>query len=481
MHGELNKILNKKLQRKREEQDNQDEKCFGYDFVESLKSCSKKRDIDKGIRIHSYVLKKGLLEKIPHLVCALINMYAKCGMLAKAHDVLEESCFQNVFCWNALIGGYAHHGQAHDAVSCYEQMQSEGLFPDEVTLTCILKACGRLGAIDKGKQLHGKIMNRNLLKKDVVLGNALVDMYIKCGAFSEANELLEELPIRDVASWNSVIGGYGQDIQGHKALDCFERMQNDGLSPDAITFICVLKTMRSIEKGRRMHEEIVRRGLLEMDNIMLGNVLVDMYAKCGALIDAQKVLKELPVRDIVSWNALIAGYAQQGKCHETLACFEQMKSEGLSPDSITLVCILKACGSIKAIDMGIQVHDEVMARGLLQNNIVLGNALLDMYAKCGELTKAQEVLEQLPIRDVVSWNVLIAGYAQDNQGHEVLKCFERMQTEGHFPDPVTFICVLKACGSTGAIGKGKQIHDLIISRHMLQKDIKLGTVLVDMY
>jgi pentatricopeptide repeat protein len=193
----------------------------------------------------------------------------------------------------------------------------------------------------------------------------------------------------------------------------------------------------------------VSGGLLEKD-VVLGTSLVDMYVKCGMLEKAQMVLKDLHIRNVTSWNALIAGYAQQGQGNEALTCFEYMQSKGaLSPDVVTYTCALKACGGVGAIDKGKQIHDEILFRKFLEKDTTLGNALVDMYAKCGALAKAQEVLEELPIRNVISWNALISGYAQGGQGLESLNCFQCMQSDGLAPDEVTFQCVLRACTHAG--------------------------------
>ena len=146
---------------------------------------------------------------------------------------------------------------------------------------------------------------------------------------------------------------------------------------------------------------------------MLGNALIDMYAKCGVVGKAQEVLRELHVRDIISWNALITGYAQYDQCNEVWSCFKQMQREGISADAVTLICILKVCGNTGDIDKGEVVHHEIMDENWLDKDIVIGNALVDMYIKCGVLAKAQNVFEILPARDVVSWNALISGYAEN--------------------------------------------------------------------
>ena len=229
--------------------------------------------------------------------------------------------------------------------------------------------------------------------------------------------VFEILLVQDVISWNTLISGYIQAGQCSEALDCMQRIYCECLSPDSVTFICILKacgTIGGTNKGKQIHDKIRRRGLLEKD-ITLGNALLDMYTRCGMLSRAQKVLEELSVRDVVCWSALITGYAQQGQGYMALNCFDWMQREGLSPNEVTLSCFLKACGSMGAIEKGEQIHAEIANNGLLEKNIVLATALVDMYAKCGALSKARKVHNELPVRTVASWNALIAGYAQEGQ------------------------------------------------------------------
>ena len=448
-----------------------------------LKACTVRKALDEGCRIHAHIVKKGLLEKSPYLGSSLISMYAKCGVLSKAKEVLENLPIRNVVSWSALISGYARDDQGHEAMNCFEQMRKEGLSPDAITFTCILKSCGEIGDVDKGKQIHEEISKSGLLEKDIMLGTALVDMYAKCGVPIKAQNVLENLPFRNTVSWNALIAGYAQRGQCNEALNCYEQMQREGLSPNAITFTCTLQacgSSRAINVGKKIHEEIMSRGLLKED-IVLGNALLDMYAKCGMIVEAEHVFNKLPYRNVVSWSTLIAEYTEYGQYQEALNCFEGMQSEGLSPNSVTYICMLKVCGRMEALQKGEQIHKEIVNKGLLKNNIVLGNALLDMYAKCGMLAKAQEVIEELPLRNVVSWSALIAGYAQQEQDHEAFNCLEWMKREGLSPNAVTLTCILKACANIGAIDKGKQIHDEVVKGGLLDKDVMIGNALVDMY
>ena len=412
----------------------------------------------------------------------LANMYAEHGFLERAQSLFDGMPSWALSSWNSLIVQFAKGGEGLEALVCFQQMQEEGISPDAVTLVCVLKACGNTRAVNKGQEIYAKIVKEGLLENNRIVGNALVDMYGKCGLLEKAREVFEDLPVQDVFSWTTLIAGYAQCGYGQEALNCYEEMQLKGISPNSVTFSCVLKAcgiVKAAEKGHEIHANIIKDGLLTKD-IVLGNALVDMYAKCGNLSKAQEVFDILPKRDVVSWNALIAGYAQYGHCNEVFQCFDQMRREGLSPSAVTLSCVLKACGSIQSAEKGESIHAYIKD-DLLCNDVLVGTALVDMYSKCGMLSKAEGAFHDLRIPSRASWNALIAGYAQHGEGEDALHCFEKMQHAGFVPDKVTFLCTLQACGHTGAPGKGQEIHARMITEGFMGEDIAVGTTLVDMY
>ncbi|KAI5081243.1 hypothetical protein GOP47_0004426 [Adiantum capillus-veneris] len=448
-----------------------------------LKTCSMTQNVDMGKQLHVEIVNRGLLENNVVLGTALVDMYAKCGVLAIAQQTLNELSVRNAATWSTLIGGYTRQGQGKEALNSYEQMRSERVSPDAITYACTLKACGIAGAFQKGKQIHDEIVAQGLLENNVVLGNALVDMYVKCGKLSKAQELLDNLPTHNAVSWNILITGYAQRGLACEALDCYKQMQSEGFCPDAITYACTLKAcgiMGAVDLGIDIHKKIVNNLCLGQ-NIMLGASLIDMYAKCSLLLKAAQVLYELHGRDVVSWNALIAGHVQQGKGKEALQFYEQMKIEGVFPDAITYASVLKACGITQNAHKGKQIHGEIVNQGPLHENVMLGNALVNMYAKCGLLSNAQQLLDKLCTRDVVSWNALIAGFAQNGQGEEALRCYERMQRAGHSPDAITYACILRACSISKEIIRGKRLHQEVINEGLLKANDVLGNALVDMY
>ncbi|KAH7298299.1 hypothetical protein KP509_25G036300 [Ceratopteris richardii] len=427
-----------------------------FEVVALLKNYAKMKDKESGCSLHSQITGNAFVEHNILVGTALVNMYAKCGMLKKAQEVFNSFATPDVVLWNALISGYAQQGHGFEALGCFEQMKGQkGVFPDEITFACSLKACGIVKDVGKGEAIHSEVDKEGLVKGSQLVGNALIDMYAKCGSLVKAQQVFDSLPIQDLVSWNALISGYVQNERGEDALSCFEQMLQKELSPNAVTFACVLKACGSIGgrfRGQEIHCMIEKTGFLRKDQLVC-NALIDMYGKVGMLVKSQQLFIDLQTRDIISWNALITGYVHQNRGEEAIEFFEQMRRHGLTPSAVTFTCCLKACGSIGATEKTREVHAYLENSGLLKKSQVVGNALVDVYAKCGVVAKAQEVFDLLPSHNVVSWNSLITGYAYLGSMEAVIMNLNRMRGEGCEPNLVTFHIVLNACRHAGLVDK----------------------------
>ncbi|KAH7426112.1 hypothetical protein KP509_11G085300 [Ceratopteris richardii] len=413
---------------------------------------------------------------------ALICAYSRCGLIAKAEEVFTNLRIRNLGSWNSIMTAYSQHQYGDKVLHCLKTMESEGISPDAYSLCCSLKACRIIGAADEGRRLHASLEKLNFLKGDIVLGNALIDMYTQLGLMEEAQHVFDKLPEHDRISWNSLMTGYVNIEFGEKALECYRDMKIQGINPDTVSFLCGLKACicsSLSEKGQEIHAEIIKWGLER--GLLLGSKLVDMYANCGLTKRSEEVFDMLEVRDVVSWNALISGYCNHECGEKALVYIEKMKMEGFSPNVVTYICGFKACANMGALDVGEKFHDEIARRGLLEKHPAVGNALIDMYSKCNSLKKAQEVLLKLQNRDIVSWNALITGFVQHGCGKEALSCFEKLRQEGLLPDGTTYACALKACGMVAMVEIGKKIHNEVVTRGLLRKDLHISSSLVDMY
>ncbi|MCO5550534.1 hypothetical protein L7F22_004021 [Adiantum nelumboides] len=426
-------------------------------IVAKLKACAKVKDVATGSKIHSLCVNRGLLRTNIFVGNALIHLYAKCGRLQKAQEVFDSLPSPDIISWNVLLAGYVQHDRDNNAIDCFRSMELQGVACDPFTYSCILKACGHSRDIELGKHIHMDIERKGFLQTSTLVGNALIDMYVKCCLLLHAHEVFDMLPVRNVVSWTSLIAGYLQQEQTMEALHLFEQMQSQGVSPDAVAVVCCLKACGSIaakRKGQELHAYAKSKGFLA-SNLLVGTALVDMYVKCGMLAEAQEVFNYMQARNIVSWNSLIAGFAQHKSGEVALKCYERMKLECVFPDAASFTCSLKACGGVGAIEKGRELHTIMNYQGLLETSQLAGNALVDMYAKGGMLKRALRVFNELPVRNIVSWNALITGYARLGEVLEVCCIFDRMMSEGIVANPVTCLCVLSACSRSGLVDKGQ--------------------------
>ena len=235
--------------------------------------------------------------------------------------------------WTSVILENIECGNLQHALRLYEEMRGNCIDPSSFTLVGVLKACGSLGNPERGREIYEEVVDKGLIKVDdesggaVVVVNTLISMYTKCGELAKAEQVLEELPVRDVVSWTTLLKGYAQNGQNHEALKCFESMRSEGLSPDSIAFISLLKACENEDKDKLIHDSSVGRSFLEK-NIDRSSALVDKYAKCD-IIGKLQVVEKLPVQHVSFWNALGSGYSQQqGKCSETWNCGKRTNEYG---------------------------------------------------------------------------------------------------------------------------------------------------------
>ncbi|XP_057832150.2 pentatricopeptide repeat-containing protein At3g12770-like [Cryptomeria japonica] len=447
-------------------------------FASILPACAKMGALVQGMDIHQSITEGGFLSDIV-VASALVDMYAKCGSIDKARKFFDRMPQRNVISWNAMIAGYAQNGYLEKALETFKQMQLAAVKPDSTTFASILPICAKMGALEQGIDIHQSIKDRGILS-DVVVATALVDMYAKCGSIDKACELFDKMPKRDVISWTAMIAGYVQNGFVEKALETFKQMQLEGVKSNSTTFASILPAcakMGALQQGMEIHRSIMEGGVFS--DVIVGNALVDMYAKCGNIDKAWGLFDKIPQRNLVTWNAMIAGYAQSGLVEKALETFKQMQLAGVKPDSTTVTTILPACGKMGALEQGMDIHQSTMEEGFL-SDIMVGNALLDMYAKCGSIDKARELFDKMSQRDVISWNAMIAGYAQNGFCEDALKIFKLMKHSRTFPDIVSFACVLYACSHAGLVDEGCTYFNHMSNPYCITPTINHYVCMVDL-
>ncbi|KAJ7298134.1 hypothetical protein O6H91_Y015400 [Diphasiastrum complanatum] len=431
-----------------------------YVFYCLLKGCTRKKDLATGRRVRCLIVNSKYGTKTL-LGNHLIHMFSSGGSLLEALHEFRRFAEADVHMWSAIISAHAKHGKGEQAIDLYNEMCCcTNVVADSHTYVAVLNGCASIGALTQGRLVHSHILESGL-ELDPFVGSSLVDMYSKCGSLDEARQVFLQLRVRDVVCWTSIIDACAKEGYGEEALHLFEQMQKEGVEPNKVTLLCVLKACNSIEglqRGMLIHEQISSRRW--DSDTELGNALIDMYAKCGNLPRAFGVFLKLPSRNVVSWTTMITGLAQKKHGQAAFQLFAQMQEEGVEPNKVTFVGLLKACCSMGALDQGKLIHAQLVTKGL-DTDLVIGNILIDMYARCGSINNAWKIFLELPERDIVSWNAMINACAQQGHGKEALYLFEQMKEQSVQPDKITFLSLLCACSHTGLIGEGFHLFDLM--------------------
>ena len=367
-------------------------------------------------------------------------------------------------------------GHMDDSMEVLEWMIEHGIKPDAQLYVCLLKSCTDLAV---GKYIHTHII-KTQTKWDIYLENSLLNMYAKCGSMNDARTVFDSIHSRDVVSWNTMITGYGKNGNVKEAIELFNQMQQSGVQPSHVTYTVALSAcadLVSLSLGKGIHSQINQSGI-EWTTEMR-NSLLNMYAKCGSLGDARTVFDSIHSRDVISWNAMIAGYGKNGNAKESLELFNQMQQSRVQPDHFTYTVALSACADLVSLSLGKEIHSQIDQSGI-EWTTEMKNSLLNMYAKCGSMDDARTVFDSIHSRSVVSWNAMITGYGQNRNTKEALELFKQMQQSGVQPNYVTYTVALSACADLVALSLGKEIHSQI-NQSGIEWTTEMKNSLLNMY
>lgn len=419
-----------------------------------LQQCKTPRDLHQ---VHAHLIKTRLISN-PSIADNVLESAAL--VLANSMDY-AVSIFSKIeepdtSACNVMIRGFTSHQSPDRALALFEKMCKDSVRPNEFTFPCVLKACSRLEALGEGEQIHAQILKLGFRSEGFV-GNALIHMYGRCGAIKVAGELFDRMTDRGFLAWNSMFAGYSKTGNWTDVTKLFRQMLESGVQFNEVAMISVLTAcarLADFELGKQVGDYIEANGLRR--NTTLITCLVDMYAKCGHLDLARRLFDQMDQKDVVAWTAMISGYSQARKCKEAFDLFHQMQATGVDPNEVTMVSVLSSCGVLGALETGKWLHLFMLKKGM-NLTVTLGTALVDFYAKCGEIDEGIEVFMETPSKNVFSWTALIQGLASNGQGHRALKYFQLMREENVPPNEVTFLAVLSACCHSGLVEVGQDI------------------------
>ncbi|OAY75430.1 Pentatricopeptide repeat-containing protein [Ananas comosus] len=408
---------------------------------------------DFGFQAHCVAVKTADCDDV-FLGSSLLNMYCKLGLVSDARKVFDRMPHKNSVSWAAMISGYAVGKCPAEGFRLFRLiMRERPCSTNEFVVTSILSAVSLPGFLQMGRQIHALAV-KNGLSSFLSVENSLVTLYAKCECPDDALLMFDSSRDKNSITWSAMITGYAQNGNSDKALLLFSQMQSEDIRPSEFTFVGVLNACSdamALLEGRQAHCYLLKLGF-ELQ-VYVKSALVDMYAKCSNVVEARKGFDQLLEEDVVLWTTMIAGHVQNGEHEEALTLYGRMEKEGILPNNLTIVSVLRACSGLAALEQGKQMHARALKYGF-GLGAPIGSALSSMYAKCGNLDDCALVFRRMPQRDVVDWNSIISGFSQNGRGSVALDIFEEMKCTSTEPDHITIINLLCACSHMGLVERG---------------------------
>ncbi|KAI4314055.1 hypothetical protein L6164_026998 [Bauhinia variegata] len=433
-----------------------------------LRSC---RTLKHLHQIQGQIIAHGL-EYNAYVAPKFITACAGLKKMAYARKLFDRIPDPNTAIWNAMLRGYSQTESFWEVIVLFSQMNSLGAFPNCFTLPIVLKSCGMVDATREGEEFHCFAIKGGF-KSNPFVATTLIDMYSSRGFVGDAYKVFQDLPERNVVAWTSMINAY---ISCHDMVSA-RRLFDLAPERDVVLWNTIMSGY--IELG----EMVAARQLFDkMPNrdVMSWNTMLNGYANNCDIESCEKLFKEMPERNVFSWNGLIGGYALNGHFSEVLGSFKRMLIDAnVLPNDATLVTVLTACSRLWALDMGKWVH--IYAENIgYKGNLFVGNALIDLYAKCGTIENAVVVFNCISRKDLITWNTIINGLAVHGNAVDALSLFDQMKKAGEKPDGITFVGVLSACTHMGLVREGFLYFQSMVDEYSIVPQIEHYGCMVDL-
>ncbi|KAK3022472.1 hypothetical protein RJ639_046347 [Escallonia herrerae] len=442
-----------------------------------------------GLQIHGLILKSR--HAFDMVVCnALISLYGSfMDSATYAYRAFREIEGKNSIAWNSIISAYSKRGEPVTAFELFSNMQQEcsgrSFRPSEYTFgSLITVASSSIDCLSLLEQLLAKIKKFGYLH-DLYVGSALVSAFARSGSLDTAKKFFEQMPLRNVVSMNGLMVGLVRQKRGEEAAEVFVKMK-DLVKINIDSYMVLLSAFAEFSlpgegrrKGREIHAHAIRIGLSD-SKVALGNCLINMYAKCGAIDDACSVFELMNDKEPVTWNSMIAGFDQNECFKDAVITFCAMRRTLLMSSKFSLISALSSCASLGWMRMGEQIHSEGLKMGL-DLDVSVSNALLALYAETGCIVECKKVFSLMPKYDRISWNSIIGAFADSESSiSDAVGYFVEMMRAGWSLNNVTLLNILAAVSSVSLCELLRQIHVLVL-KYRVMDDTGMENALLSCY
>ncbi|KAK3126839.1 hypothetical protein QOZ80_7AG0563600 [Eleusine coracana subsp. coracana] len=387
--------------------------------------------------------------------------------------------------WSAAVADLLASGDAVAALTAFAAALRANPAALRPALPPALRAAAAAISLTAGRQLHLLALRSGLFPSDAYSASALLHMYHHCSRPHDARRAFDEIPAPNPVIVTAMASGCVRNNLVYPALAIFRSMvaaNSAGVVDEAAALVALSASARVPDCGLTggIHALVSKIGL--DGNAGVANTMLDAYAKGGTRdLGAARKLFEMMERDVVSWNTMIALYAQNGMSAEALRLYSKMLNVrgGIKCNAVTLSAVLLACAHAGTIQTGKCIHNQVVRMGL-EDNVYVGTSVVDMYSKCGRVEMARKAFQKIKGKNILSWSAMIAGYGTHGHGLEALEVFSKMRRSGLKPNYITFISVLAACSHAGLLNEGRYWYSTMRREFGIEPGVEHYGCMVDL-
>lgn len=437
----------------------------GYDVGNStfdalINACIGLKSIRGVKRLCSYMIDNGF-EPDQYMRNRVLLMHVKCGMMIDACRLFDEMPERNAVSWNTIISGYVDSGNYEEAFRLFVMMWEEFCECGPRTFATMIRASAGLELIFPGRQLHSCAVKAGA-GQDIFVSCALIDMYSKCGSLEDAHSVFDEMPDKTIVGWNSIIAGYALHGYSEEALDLLYEMRDYGVKMDHFTFSIIIRIcsrLASVARAKQAHASLVRNGF-GLD-VVANTALVDFYCKWGKVDDARHVFDRMSCRNVISWNALIAGYGNHGRGEEAIEMFEKMLREGMMPNHVTFLAVLSACSISDLFERGWEIFQSMIRDHKIKPRAMHYACMIELLGREGHLDEAYALIRKAPFQPTANMWAALLRACRVHENLELGK-FAAEKLYGMEPEKLSnYIVLLNIYNSSGKLKEAADVFQTL--------------------
>lgn len=434
-------------------------------------SCSENAKAEAN-QLQTHFIKWGFNQFL-YVSTAFLDLYSKLGFVKAARRLFDEFSEKDVVSWNALISGYSRSGYSHDAFELFVEMCRRGFDPSQRTLVSLIPSCGTQQLFVQGKCIHALGVKAGL-DLDSQVKNALASMYGKCADLEGVELLFGEIIEKNVVSWNTMIGAFGQNGFFLEAMLVFKQMLEERFNANSVTMVSILSA--NANPGS-IHCYATKTGLVE--NVSVVTSLVCSYVRCGCIQMAELIYMSKLKRNLVALTAIISSYAEKGDMGSVVKLYSRVQHLDMELDAVAMVGIIQGLTYPHHVGIGLAFHGYGLKSGLIIDCLV-ANGFIRMYSKFDNIDAVFSLFQEMHEKTQSSWNSVISSCTQAGRSIDAMALFSQMMLSGYGPDSITLASLLSACCQNGNLHSGEILHCYIL-RNNLDLEGFVGTALIDMY